>query len=62
MVDENGGPHTAHTSDLAPLILVDDARKNAKLRPGILADIAPTVLQILDVAQPEAMTGKSMIE
>jgi 2,3-bisphosphoglycerate-independent phosphoglycerate mutase len=62
MVDENGGPHTAHTTDRVPLILVDNARKEAKLRPGTLADIAPTILEIFGIPQPVEMTGKSLIE
>jgi 2,3-bisphosphoglycerate-independent phosphoglycerate mutase len=62
MVDENGGPHTAHTTDRVPLILVDNARRGAKLRPGILADIAPTILEIFGIPQPVEMTGKSLIE
>jgi 2,3-bisphosphoglycerate-independent phosphoglycerate mutase len=62
MADEHGGPHTAHTTDRVPLILVDDARKGAKLRSGILADIAPTMLEILGLPQPVEMTGKSLIE
>jgi 2,3-bisphosphoglycerate-independent phosphoglycerate mutase len=62
MVDENGGPHTAHTTDRVPLILVDDSRKEARLRPGILADVAPTMLEILGLPQPTEMTGKSLIE
>jgi 2,3-bisphosphoglycerate-independent phosphoglycerate mutase len=62
MVDENGGPHTAHTTDRVPLILVDDSRKDARLRPGILADIAPTILELLGLPQPPEMTGKSLIE
>ena len=63
MVDENGGPHTAHTTDRVPLLLVDDARKGAKLRTGgILADIAPTMLNILGLPQPAEMTGRSLIE
>jgi 2,3-bisphosphoglycerate-independent phosphoglycerate mutase len=62
MVDENGGPHTAHTTDRSPVILVDDARKEARLRPGILADIAPTILEILGLPKPPEMTGTSLIE
>jgi 2,3-bisphosphoglycerate-independent phosphoglycerate mutase len=62
MVDETGGPHTAHTTDRVPLVLVDDSRKGARLRPGILADIAPTILDLLGIPQPQEMTGKSLIE
>ncbi|WP_243370274.1 2,3-bisphosphoglycerate-independent phosphoglycerate mutase [Geotalea sp. SG265] len=61
MVDENGGPHTAHTCDLVPFILVDDTRKSVKLHPAILADIAPTMLEILGVEKPKEMTGKSLM-
>jgi 2,3-bisphosphoglycerate-independent phosphoglycerate mutase len=62
MVDENGGPHTAHTTDRVPLILVDDTRTGARLRAGILADIAPTILEILGIPKPAEMTGRSLIE
>lgn len=61
MVDEKGGPHTAHTTDRVPFILVDDSRKGAALRPGILADIAPTMLEILGIPQPAEMTGRSLL-
>ena len=61
MKDENGGPHTAHTCDMAPLVLVDDARKGAKLRKGVLADLAPTMLELLGLPQPKEMTGKSLL-
>jgi 2,3-bisphosphoglycerate-independent phosphoglycerate mutase len=62
MADEHGGPHTAHTTDRVPLILVDEARKVVRLRPGILADIAPTILEILGLSKPPEMTGRSLIE
>lgn len=61
MVDETGGPHTAHTTDRVPLILVDDSRKGANLRAGILADLAPTMLAILGIPQPAEMTGKNLL-
>jgi len=61
MVDENGASHTAHTTNPVPLVLVDDMRKNAGLRTGILADIAPTVLGLLGIPQPAEMTGKSLL-
>jgi 2,3-bisphosphoglycerate-independent phosphoglycerate mutase len=62
MVDETtGGPHTAHTCDMAPFVLVDDSRKDAKLRKGVLADLAPTMLAMLGIPQPPEMTGKSLI-
>jgi 2,3-bisphosphoglycerate-independent phosphoglycerate mutase len=61
MLDEEGGPHTAHTCEMAPVVLVDDTRKNVKLRKGVLADLAPTMLEILGLPQPKEMTGKSLI-
>ncbi|HEY5513221.1 MAG TPA: 2,3-bisphosphoglycerate-independent phosphoglycerate mutase [Geomonas sp.] len=61
MLDETGGPHTAHTCDLAPFVLVDDSRKGAQLRKGVLADLAPTMLAMLGIPQPPEMTGKSLI-
>ena len=61
MCDENGDPFTAHTTNPVWLVLVDDSRKSAKLREGgRLADIAPTMLKMLGLAQPEEMTGKSL--
>jgi 2,3-bisphosphoglycerate-independent phosphoglycerate mutase len=57
--DSTGQPHTAHTTDPVPLIVVD---KKVKLRDGgILADVAPTVLDLMGITIPEEMTGKSMI-
>lgn len=62
MLDENGHPHTAHTLDLVPFLLIGEAWKQAKLRPeGQLEDIAPTLLQILGIPKPPQMTGTSMI-
>ncbi|WP_306536445.1 2,3-bisphosphoglycerate-independent phosphoglycerate mutase [Geobacter sp.] len=61
MADDTGGPHTAHTSEPVHLVLVDDNRKGARLRTGTLADIAPTMLEILGLPQPAEMTGKSLI-
>lgn len=61
MRDENGEPHTAHTCDKCPLIVVKDSLKGVSLRPGILADIAPTILALLGLPQPPEMTGKSLL-
>lgn len=54
------GPHTAHTCDMVPFILVSD-QKNKLRSGGILADIAPTMLEILSIAKPKEMTGRSLI-
>ncbi|MFW5986824.1 MAG: 2,3-bisphosphoglycerate-independent phosphoglycerate mutase [Methanohalophilus sp.] len=53
-------PHTAHTSNPVKCICISE-RQNIKMRNGILADVAPTVLQMLAIKQPEEMTGKSLI-
>ena len=64
MIDpETGGPFTAHTTDPVPLILVSDARKGARLaKGGILADLAPTMLELAGMEKPAEMTGHSLIE
>jgi len=63
MVDEfTGQPHTAHTTNPVPFTLIIDDGKEHELREdGILADVAPTALQLLKISQPEAMTGKTLI-
>jgi len=54
-----GQPHTAHTTDPVPFIVVGE---KVKLRKGgLLADVAPTVLKLMGIEQPEEMTGKSLI-
>ena len=62
MIDyETGEPHTAHTTNPVPFILVN-ADPSYKLREGgCLADIAPTLLELMGLEQPKEMTGKSLI-
>jgi 2,3-bisphosphoglycerate-independent phosphoglycerate mutase len=61
MVDpETGGPHTAHTTNLVPSILFGGP-EGARLRDGRLADVAPTLLQLMGLDQPPEMTGQSLI-
>ena len=55
-----GGPHTAHTLNPVPCFLVG-AADGTKLRDGILADVAPTILELMGVDQPAEMTGKSLV-
>jgi len=60
MVDyKTGEPHTAHTTNHVPLILV--GIENVKLKEGKLADLAPTMLQIMELHKPQEMTGESII-
>ena len=61
MVDAAGKPHTAHTLNRVPLVLVDDQAKGRTLKPGKLADIAPTILDLWGVERPAAMTGQSLL-
>jgi 2,3-bisphosphoglycerate-independent phosphoglycerate mutase len=59
---ETGEPHTAHTTNPVPFILVGDALKGARLRSwGILADVAPTLLDVMGLEKHPAMDGKSLL-
>jgi len=58
---ETGQPHTAHTLNPVPFIYVNDRDKDARLQPGRLEDIAPTILELLGMEIPAEMTGKSLI-
>jgi 2,3-bisphosphoglycerate-independent phosphoglycerate mutase len=60
MIAENGEPHTAHTTNPVPVIVT---KEGITLREdGILGDLAPTLLDLLNVEQPEEMTGTSLIK
>ncbi|WP_127141090.1 2,3-bisphosphoglycerate-independent phosphoglycerate mutase [Flagellimonas marinaquae] len=59
MINPDGSPNTAHTTNPVPLILVDKDIKEVK--NGVLGDIAPTILKMLNVPQPEAMTQKPLV-
>lgn len=58
---DTGMPHTAHTTNLVPSILIDEERRSSRLRPGAGSDVAPTVLKLLGIPQPKEMTGSSLI-
>ncbi len=61
MIDpETGGPHTAHTLNPVPVILVGGP-EGATLASGRLCDLAPTLLELMQMPQPDEMTGKSLI-
>lgn len=61
MIDpDTGGPHTAHTLNPVPVILVGGP-EGVTLRDGRLADLAPTLLELMELEQPPEMTGKSLI-
>ncbi len=58
MANEDGSPFTAHTTNPVPLIVVG---ADVKLRPGRLADLMPTMLELMGIEQPAVMTGESLI-
>ena len=57
---QTGGPHTAHTTNPVPLLL-SGARNRALVGDGRLADIAPTLLELMELAKPQEMTGRSLL-
>lgn len=59
MVNEDGSPHTAHTTNPVPVILVENEKR--QIKSGVLGDVAPTLLDLMDVDQPAAMTQKSLL-
>jgi 2,3-bisphosphoglycerate-independent phosphoglycerate mutase len=62
MTHPDGSPHVAHTANPVPFLLIDShLDPKAKLRPGKLADVAPTILSALALPQPAAMDGSSLI-
>ena len=60
MVNPDGSPNTAHTTNLVPCILVDNELK-PDMKDGKLGDLAPTILQLMGVGIPEDMTGNVLI-
>ncbi len=59
MVNPDGTPNTAHTTNPVPLILVDDDIN--EIKDGVLGDIAPTILKLMGIPQPELMTQKPLV-
>ena len=60
-INADGTPNTAHSLNPVPFIYVTE-NKNAKVTDGVLADVAPSILHILGLPQPEEMTGKNLIQ
>lgn len=58
-VNNDGSPNTAHSLNAVPIIVVTD--RYEKVNNGILADVAPTILKMMGIAQPEIMTGKALV-
>lgn len=59
MINPDGSPNTAHTTNPVPFIVVD--KEKFQLKNGVLGDIAPTILNLMGINQPETMTGISLI-
>jgi len=62
MRDADGAPQTKHTSSPVPFVLVAGAHRHARLRDGLLADVAPTICALLGIPPGPQMTGRSLIE
>ena len=60
-LNEDGTANTAHSLNPVPFVYVT-ANKNAKVKDGVLADVAPSILKIMGLPQPEEMTGNNLIE
>jgi len=60
MVNADGSPNTAHTTNPVPFIVVSNDFKG-EVKDGILADVAPTILELMDIVKPESMERKSLI-
>ena len=59
VVNADGSPNTAHSLNPVPVVLITN--EDVKLKSGILADVAPTILNRMDIAQPVEMTGNSLV-
>lgn len=59
MINEDGSPHTAHTTNPVPVILIDKDIK--QIKDGVLGDVAPTILELLGIEKPKAMSRHSLL-
>jgi 2,3-bisphosphoglycerate-independent phosphoglycerate mutase len=62
MINPDGSPNTAHTTNPVPLFYVDKNPAAKKIADGILADLAPTILFLMGLEVPPEMTGKNLLE
>ena len=60
-INDDGSPNTAHTTNLVQFIYAGPNADKAELQDGILADVAPTLLYLLDIPKPEEMTGHTLV-
>ena len=61
MINDDGSPNTAHTTNLVPIIVIDPLNEVTQVQNGKLADVAPTLLTLMKVQIPKEMTGESLI-
>jgi len=61
MLHEDGSPHTAHTTNMVPVVYVTQKQGSYRIKNGTLADVAPTLLKLLNIQQPFDMTGENLI-
>lgn len=59
MINPDGSPNTAHTTNPVPIILV--GKDHIQVRDGVLGDLAPTILELMGIPKPEVMTGKTLL-
>ena len=59
MINPDGSPNTAHTTNPVPIILVDN--EPIAIHNGVLGDLAPTILELMGIEKPLVMTGKSLL-
>ena len=59
MMNPDGSPHTAHTTNQVPIVIIDKELK--LINNGVLGDIAPTILELMGLEQPKEMTRKSLL-
>lgn len=59
MINPDGSPNTAHTTNPVPIIMVD--KDHIRVHDGVLGDLAPTILELMGIPKPEVMTGKSLL-
>ncbi len=62
MINEDGSPNTAHTTNLVPCILVDDSKTYSTISDGKLGDLAPTILTLMGIPIPKEMTGAILVK
>ena len=62
MLTEDGSPHTAHTTNPVPCVLIGSEQGVTLRSGGVLGDVAPTILALMGLDKPEEMTGESLIQ